>query len=88
MEHVEEPPDANGDTHSVFYPCQNNGCLLANTPPVGIFELDPRSMEDSLLGKVKQGRTFDMGRAKLKSGNVDAAYSLLEREYAMVKLII
>ena len=60
-------------------------CLLFDTPPVGVFELPARSMEDSLLGKVEAaGQTFKLGRARFTESAIKAAYKLLKREYPQV----
>ena len=65
-------------------PCMDEQCLLFNTPPVGIFPLEPKSMEDSLLGKTEAGQTYKMGKGKFRKGNVKAAYDLLDREFPQV----
>ena len=66
-------------------PCCNPDCLLANTPPVGIFLLKARSMEDSILGKTEAGQTYKLGKGKVTKGNVKAAWALLEREHPQVQ---
>ena len=67
-------------------PCQDEGCLLFETFPVGIHNLVPKPMEDSLLGRLKGGDvTFKLGRGKVKANSVDAAHSLVEREFPQVK---
>ena len=66
-------------------PCQSESCLLAGTFPVGIFNLTPKSMGDSLLGRVKEGGiTFKLGKGKVKTSAVNAAYGLVEREFPQV----
>ena len=66
-------------------PCRNPDCLLANTPPVGMFLLTPKSMEDSILGKTEAGQTYRLGKGKVTVGNVKAAWALLEREHPQVQ---
>ena len=66
-------------------PCQDQDCILFDTPPVGIFELEPKSMEESLLGKINSGEAnFKLGKGKVKKGSVDAAHNLVEREFPQV----
>ena len=52
---------------------------------MGIFELTPKSMEESLLGKVNSGEAnFKLGKGKVKKSTVDAAHNLVEREFPQV----
>ena len=65
-------------------PCRNPDCLLANTPPVGIFLLQSKTMENSILGKTEAGQRYKLGKGKVTVGNVKAARALLEREHPQV----
>ena len=65
--------------------CDVSGCLLYDTPPVGIFDLKPKPMSESLIGKIKDGTaSFKLGRGKTTKSSVEAAYSLLRREFPQV----
>ena len=64
--------------------CQEEKCLLFNTPAVGIFPMEARLMQDSLLGRTENGTVFKMGNGKFTKGNVRAARDLLEREFPQV----
>ena len=70
-----------------FYPCQNVGCLLSGSPPVGVTPLEPRPMSRSLLARTEGGASYKMGNGKVTRGNVEAAYDLLKREYPEVSEI-
>ena len=65
-------------------PCPDEQCLLFDTPPVGVFPLEPRSMEDSLLGRTEAGKRYKLGKGKVSVGNVKAARDLLAREFPQV----
>ena len=64
--------------------CKNKECLLVDTPRVGVFQLKPKSLEESLIGKGESGQTFKFGKGKVTKGNVKAARSLLSREFPQV----
>ena len=64
--------------------CEDETCLLVGTPAVGVFDLAPRAMEDSLLGKAESGHVYKLGRGKFTKGNVAAAKDLLQREFPQV----
>ena len=66
-------------------PCQDPDCLLKDTPPVGIFPLEPKSMEDSLLGVTEAGQRYRLGKGTVSVGNVEAARNLLHREFPEVR---
>ena len=67
--------------------CDDSGCLLYDTPSVGIFDLKPKQMSESLIGKIKDGTaSFKLGRGKTTRSSVEAAYSLLIREFPQVRL--
>ena len=64
--------------------CKNKRCLLVDTPRVGVFQLEPKSLEESLIGKGERGQTFKFGKGKVTKGNVKAARNLLSREFPQV----
>ena len=65
--------------------CRDRDCLLFETFRVGLHHLRAKSVQDSLLGRVRDGRaTFKLGSGKVKVGSVTAANALLEREYPQV----
>ena len=64
--------------------CQNKICLLAGTPRVGVFQLEPKSLDESLIGRGEQGQTFKFGKGRVTEGNVNAARNLLSREFPQV----
>ena len=68
--------------------CKTQACLLLNTPRVGVFDLVPRSMKDSLLGKTEEGKSFKFGSGRVTQGNTKAARDLLNREFPQVKLAL
>lgn len=65
--------------------CKQENCLLRDTPRVGVFPLDPKRLEDSLLGRCETGLKFKFGKGKVTQGNVKAARNLLTREFPQVK---
>ena len=68
--------------------CKNKKCLLVDTPRVGVFQLEPKSLEESLIGKGERGQTFKFGKGKVTKGNVNAARNLLSREFPQVTQIL
>ena len=69
-------------------PCREEACLLYDTPPVGVFDLEEKSMADSILGKTEAGQVYRLGKGKVTKGNVKAARDLLRREFPQASLII
>ena len=67
--------------------CENKECLLVDTPRVGEFHLDPKPLEESVIGKGESGQTFKFGRARVTQGSVKAARTLLAREFPQVTTI-
>ena len=67
--------------------CGDKICLLEGTPPVGIFVLKARSMDDSILGKMAAGQNFKLGRGKFWQGTAEAARALLDREFPQASTI-
>lgn len=65
-------------------PCCNTTCLLYDTPPVGIFALKPKSVDDAILARTENGQRYKLGKGKVTTGNVQAARDLLEREHPQV----
>ena len=68
--------------------CKNKECLLVDTPRVGVFQLDPKSLDESLIGRGDKGQTFKFGKGKVTKGNVKAARNLLSREFPQVTQIL
>ena len=68
--------------------CKNKECLLVDTPRVGVFQLDPKSLDESLIGRGEKGQTFKFGKGKVTKGNVKAARNLLSREFPQVTQIL
>ena len=68
--------------------CNNGTCLLWDTPRVGFFNLEQRSLEDSVIGRGESGTTFKIGKGKITKGNVNAARNLLSREFPQVFFFI
>ena len=64
--------------------CPDEKCLLFGTPSVGVFDLEAKTMADSLLGKTEAGQRYKLGKGKVSKGNVRAAFELLERELPQV----
>ena len=68
--------------------CKNKECLLVDTPRVGVFQLDPKSLDESLIGRGEKGQTFKFGKGKVTKGNVKAARNLMSREFPQVTQIL
>ena len=64
--------------------CVITHCLLYWTPPVGIWKLEHRPIEDSILARTEAGAKYKLGKGNVSKGNVQAAYGLLDREYPEV----
>ena len=68
--------------------CKDKMCLFLDTPRVGFFNLEPRSLEESLIGRLESGQTFKVGKGKISKGNVNTARNLLSREFPQVIFLI
>ena len=77
-------PNMKSSTSKDDKECKNQECLLVGTPRVGIFFLKQKPLEESIIGKGEEGKTFKFGKGKVTRGNVNAARNLLSREFPQV----
>ena len=80
----EEPNNLQGTNIRKPDQCWRRDCLLFDTPRVGVFHLRPKSLQESLIGKGEGGQRFKFGKGKVTKGNVNAARTLLSREFPQV----
>ena len=64
--------------------CKDSACLLYETPPVGNIKLQPRSVQESLIGALQNGAKFKLGKGNVTNNAFEAAEKLLEREFPEV----